>query len=167
MTVSEVIEEFIRRNPQLALEPDAFESFLHVDRIRAWVGADGSRRERLRREFSRVWADMHPVVVSKGQALEPPRARPAPPPPAPRAAPRKLHLLCAACSRMDVWSVEGRVECRHCGRAYDDLLDLVPVKPVGPFAYLFGEGAAGWLTAAGVAAGLAGLYLALRWLRWG
>lgn len=180
--MSEVIEDFIRRNPDLP-EADAFESFLRMERISTWVGGDASRRERLRKEFSRVWTVMHPVVVAKSApTLEPPRARPGgtgpagpstpPAPPRPSArvpteSPRRLHLLCGTCSRMEVFQTGEQIECRHCGHVYEDLLDLIPVRPVGPFAFLFGEGTVGWLTAAGIGGALIGLYLALRWLRWG
>jgi hypothetical protein len=183
--VSEVIEDYIRRNPSDS-EDHAFDGFLKMDRIATWVGNDDGRRERLRREFTRVWSAMHPVVLPKmgPAALEPPKpretrstdARPRAPEPKPahrptaletKEPPRKLHLLCATCSKMDVWRSDGQFLCRNCGRSYDDLLDLIPVRPVGPFAFMFGDGATGWLTAGGITVGLAALYYLLRSLRWG
>lgn len=106
---------------------------------------------------------------------------PAPAPPAPRVqvrpaqapAPaqprasiggRRLQLLCPACARIDVWLDAGAITCRACGTAYDDMLALVPVKPVGPFEYLFGEGTKGALTAVGVGLLLLGVYGVLKWL---
>lgn len=205
--MSEVIEDYIRKNPA-GSEAEGFDGFLRMERISSWVGNDEGRKERLRREFTRVWAAMHPVVVAKlgPGALDAPQQRDSRAPPSPepfgresatrdRAASRPnapqmsrpdtgkvghrptpseaqdlarhLNLLCATCSRLDVWRVGGDIVCRNCGRKYDDLLDLVPVTPVGPFAYAFGEGLTGWLTAGGIAAGLAALYILLRSLRWG
>ena len=221
MSVSEVIEDYIRRNPGVG-EDAAFQGFLQQERIKAWVGSDETRRERLRREFRRVWGVMHapPPATAPSQpqppspspasaaaqprqaalvrevkpeppAARPPEARPAPPapappsparapPPSPSSAPasaerpasarlqtgppRRLQVLCATCARMDVWLQGGDIACRQCGRAYDDMLQLVPVKAVGPFAYLFGEGAGGWLTAGSMAAALLAIYALLRWL---
>lgn len=58
MSVSEVIENYIRRHPGVP-EKEAFEGFLLEDRIKTWVGGDDGRRERLRKEFGRVWGGMH------------------------------------------------------------------------------------------------------------
>lgn len=60
--MSEVIENYIRRHPGLS-EKEAFEGFLKEDRIRAWVGADESRKERLRSEFGRTWGSMHETLA--------------------------------------------------------------------------------------------------------
>lgn len=183
--MSEVIEEYIRRNGGMR-ETEAFEGFLQQDRIKAWVGADDARKERLRREFSRVWTSLHPPSTPSrpGTSARPERdatvqvemrraipARPveAPPTPAPvvqkvRIPPRRLTLLCPNCSRMDVWVDDNVIGCRSCHRAYEDMLTLVPVKPLPPFAFVFGEGWKGWATAGGVAVGIAALYLLLRGL---
>lgn len=201
--MSEVIEDYIRRNATLT-EADAFQGFLQQDRIRTWVGADEGRKERLRREFTRVWAEMHHLTSARAGPAGPATGAstaatavhapsPAPPvhapaahaPPAPivREEPRpaklrvdaptapavhsggrRLQLLCSACGRMDVWNTNGNVHCRACGRAYHDLLELIPVQPVGPFEFLFGEGAQGWLTATGIVLLLLLLYGVLRWV---
>ena len=42
--MSEVIEEYIRRNSGMQ-ESVAFEAFLQQDRIKAWVGTDESRKD--------------------------------------------------------------------------------------------------------------------------
>lgn len=181
--MSEVIEEYIRRNPSLSQDA-AFEGFLKIERIRLWVGTDETRRERLRREFTRVWTTMHSdnspsqqganaqqAALVRPQASQPAPARPAapadapaPPPRLKTGAPRRLNVLCPSCSHLDVWLQGGDIGCRACGRDYDDMLQLIPVKPVGPFAFMFGEGIEGGLKAAGVAVGLLALYLGLRWL---
>lgn len=231
--MSEVIEEFIRTHSNLQ-EREAFETFLRQDRIKTWVGQDPARRDRLQREFSRVWGDLragaappqasvaavarpaphpHPPPPAPQQPREshaplprpreaPPQNAPAPrehapreppsprePAPAPRAptrvevrqppaaqarhAPsgsraasgtRRLNLLCPACGRLDVWLQDGAISCHGCGRAYDDMLALVPVKPVGPFEYVFGEGVVGYLKAAGVGTLLLLVYGVLKWL---
>lgn len=212
--MSEVIEDFIRRHPG-ASEGEAFEDFLGQPRIRAWVGDDASRRDRLHREFTRVWSTMRggaaastaspaaarvvqqppPVrepVAREPAVREPVRepvareptarepaarepAREAPRPHAPQqarapvrtnaaAAGRKLQLMCPSCARIDVWLEGGTISCRTCGTVYDDMLALVPVKPVGPFEYLFGEGTKGALTAVGVGLLLLGVYGVLKWL---
>lgn len=178
--MSEVIEDFIRRHPGLP-EGESFEAFLREPRIRAWVGDDATRRDRLHREFSRVWGHLQPATTGPTATVT--TARPAPPQPmvrevpreapAPRAVPvdvpahpqaRRLHLLCPTCARLDVWLQAGVITCHHCGTSYDDMLALVPVKPVGPFAYVFGEGAKGILTAGGVALLLLAVYGVLKWL---
>jgi hypothetical protein len=173
--VSEVIEEFIRRNPG-SREPEAFERFLQEPRIRQWVGDDAGRRERLQREFSRVWENLHAGASSGGAssalATAPrPAAREVHDAPRPmkvevrpEATARHLHLLCPACARLDVWLQGGVLSCRSCGATYDDMLALVPVKPVGPFEYLFGEGIQGVLTAAAVGLFLLAVYGVLKWL---
>ena len=56
--MSEVIENYIRRHPGLS-EKDAFEGFLQEERIKSWVGADESRKDRLRKEFGRTWGSLH------------------------------------------------------------------------------------------------------------
>lgn len=177
--MSEVIEAYIRRHPG-ASEPEAFEGFLREDRIQAWVGADPSRRERLRREFARVWSTLNNPEGAPG------KSGPAGPQSAvlqPRAVrvevqtsekainvhaagphARKLELLCPQCTRYDVWLAEGTIACRGCGREYHDMLSLVPVKPVGPLEFMFGEGLAGYATAGGIAAGLVLLYVVFRYL---
>ena len=179
--MSEVIEEYIRRNSGMQ-ESVAFEAFLQQDRIKAWVGTDESRKERLRREFSRVWQTLHPPMTAARPAVE--RQRPAQEPvkievvrpPAPAAPvqpqhtqverstapPKKLQVLCPTCGKLDVYNVDGKVECRHCRHGYDDMLDLIPVQPVGPFAFLFGTGWRGVATATGIAIGLTVIYLVLR-----
>lgn len=181
--MSEVIEQYIRTHPGMR-ESDAFEGFLQQDRIRAWVGTDESRRERLRREFSRVWSVLQPENAPSlgpghpgaGQIQAPPQrapppARPEPKVPmrvdvqaAPAAPPRRLQLLCSTCGKLTVWSENGLIACRNCGRRYVDLLELVPVKPVGPFAYVFGEGVEGWLTAGGVVLILLLAYGVMKWV---
>lgn len=155
--MSEVIETYIRRHPAMP-ESEAFEGFLRDERISRWVGADEARRERLRAEFARVWGQVRPSATAA-----PARPAPALPPPSQLAPPRRLQVMCPACERLDVWSDAGVVECRACGAVYDDLLRLVPVRPVGPFAFLFGEGWTGVATAGGVALLLLGLYGVLRW----
>lgn len=188
--LSEVIEEFIRRHPGMA-ERDAFEAFLREPRIASWVGADASRRERLQREFDRVWSRLQdepaaPAAPSAPAAPPAPAApaqakRPAPivhheAPEPPRSArvdvrthrahgaARRLNLLCPACTRVDVWLADGAITCRSCQTTYEDMLALVPVKPVGPFAYVFGEGVKGYLTAGGVALLLLVVYGVLKWV---
>lgn len=140
------------------------------------MGDDAGRRERLQREFSRVWETLH-AASSGGPASaalaprpvvqEAPPAREAPRPlkveVRPDASARKLSLLCPACARVDVWLQAGVLSCRSCGTAYDDMLALVPVKPVGPFEYLFGEGLKGILTAAGIGLLLLAVYGVLKW----
>lgn len=80
------------------------------------------------------------------------------------AAARKLTLMCPACREVEVWTRGGAIECRSCGREYDNMLELVPVHPVGPFAFLFGEGAVGLLTAAGLVLLLLLTYGVFRWV---
>lgn len=179
--MSEVIEDYIRRNTGMS-EDAAFEGFLQQDRIRAWVGVDQSRRDRLRREFSRVWESLHPPSTTSRQGTlvreakqpiqvevrreAPPQAQAPEPRPQPRlntGAARHLQVMCPVCRRLDVWLADGVIACRHCGRSYDDMLHLIPVKPVGPFEYVFGGGWKGVAKAAGVAAGLVLVYIALRW----
>lgn len=179
--MSEVIEDYIRRNSGMR-EDEAFDTFLQQDRIKAWVGSDEGRKERLRREFTRVWQTLHPPMTAARPAAEKPRApqeavqvevRRPPPPPAPvqpqhveRAAvpapPKKLHVLCPTCGKHDVYNVGGVIACRTCSHKYDNMLDLVPVRPVGPFTFLFGEGWKGLATAGGIALALVALYLLLR-----
>lgn len=183
--MSEVIEDYIRRNTGMK-ESDAFDGFLGQERIRAWVGDDDSRKERLRREFSRVWASLHPPSTTSRQGSTQRDARPTPtlvsvpvqrapapaPPveaPKPDAPPRlqpakKMQVLCPTCGKLDVYNVDGKVECRHCRHSYEDMLELIPVQPVGPFTFLFGQGASGWLTATGVVVSLVLLYGVFRWL---
>lgn len=180
--MSEVIEEYIRRSSGMN-EEAAFEGFLQQDRIKAWVGTDTSRRERLHREFTRVWASLHPPSTPSRQGSlhkEKPAQVAAVPitvrreeapavvevPPQPKlqtGPPRRLQVLCPVCSHMEVWLQGGDIACRHCGREFADMLTLIPVKAVGPFTYMFGEGIEGVLKAAGVVAGLALLYVVLRW----
>ena len=187
MSVSEVIETYIRAHPGVT-ENDAFEGFARQERIAAWLGSDATRRERLRREFARVWSQMEASASAGPQRMAPPQRRedaprltqappPAPPKPLPAmpeaepmqvpvrpsASARKLNLLCPSCESLDVWSEAGRVRCHQCGRGYDNMLELVPVQSVGPFAFLFGEGATGWLTAGGIVLLLAILYGVLKW----
>lgn len=175
--MSEVIEEYIRRHPGLR-EADAFEGFLKQDRIKAWVGADESRKERLRAEFGRVWQTLQgaaggtrgPVTMRETDLeMEERRkqmeaAKRVPVQVASDEPSRKLQLMCPACNRTEVWKQGHVIACRNCGRVYEDMLDLVPVKPVGPFAFVFGEGVQGWLTAGGIALLLLALYGVLRWL---
>lgn len=181
--MSEVIEHYIRDHPGVS-ENDAFEGFARQERIAAWLGSDPTRRERLRREFARVWSMMEAKATSGGQRMAPLQPRPVEPAPKPAQAPvpppratepmevprrvpvaggRKLSLLCPTCERLDVWADGGRVSCHHCGADYHDMLELVPVKVVGPFAFLFGEGAAGWLTAGGLVLLILLLYGVLKW----
>lgn len=174
--MSEVIENFIRRNPDLS-EKDAFDGFLNEDRIKTWVGADDSRKERLRKEFGRVWGSLHVQgqVASSGARSGPSgpsglqqtrtvrveitpeamtgRAGPAGP------AARKLSVLCANCKHVDVWMQGDSIQCHRCGRHYEDMLSLVRVTPVGPYEFLFGEGWSGAAVGVGIAAGLIALYL--------
>jgi len=184
--VSEVIESYIRRNPGLS-EKDAFEGFLREERIRAWVGADESRKERLRKEFGRVWGSMHGdgqlarasrAGPSGPASLEQPRtvrvniqaepeqaAKQVPPSLAPPSADaRKLSVMCTVCGRIDVWMQADHIGCRSCGRAYEDMLQLIRVTPVGPFAFLFGEGWVGYATAGGIVGAFTLLYFLLRGL---
>lgn len=188
--MSEVIESFIRRHPGLS-EEAAFEGLLQEERIRAWVGADPTRKERLRREFGRVWATMRgdappppPAAAPAGSTaragpagpaaatvqpartlrveVAPEALAPAPPPAAEQPGARKLAVMCASCGEVDVWMRGDGIACRACGRVYDDMLQLIRVTPVGPFAFLFGEGWTGYATAAGLAGGLALLYFLFR-----
>ncbi|GEM_PF-4521151 len=174
--MSEVIEDFIRAHPG-ATENEAFEGFAAQERIRAWLGSDANRRERLRREFARVWTQMEakstgtPTAMAQPRPIAVPVAIPEAPAPAPapvrvsaipREAPpmRHLKVLCARCERAEVWAEGSRIRCRRCGHEYDNMLDLVPVKPVGLFTFLFGEGKAGLVAAGGILLLLALLYLA-------
>lgn len=84
-----------------------------------------------------------------------------PAPPTGHAA-RKLQVMCTSCGRVDVWMQSDVIGCRSCGHVYDDMLQLIRVTPVGPFEFLFGEGWAGYATAAGLAGGFALLYFLLR-----
>jgi hypothetical protein len=156
--VPDYIEDFIRQRGASS-EAAAFEAFLAEPRIAAWVSGDAARVARLRAEFAAGWARVHPLRAPAPLPAAPPPAAPVPAAPA-RA---HLHLLCPHCRRMQVYQDGARVECRHCGRVYEDLLDLIPVRPLGPLAYVFGEGARGWLTAAGVLLLLLLLYGVLRW----
>jgi hypothetical protein len=177
LNVSEVIREFIRTHETLS-EPDAFARFLEEERIRTWVGSDPERREKIRREFARQWAEMHEAAPGAGQAQraptvvqvarEPAQAKPQAPPPVanvqrPEGASRKLTLMCPACREVEVWTRGSLIECRGCGRHYDNMLDLVPVHPVGPFTYLFGEGVVGFATAVGLVLMLIAIYGVFRW----
>ena len=176
--MSEVIESYIRRHPGLS-EKEAFEGFLKEDRIKAWVGSDDSRKERLRAEFGRVWGSMN--VEGKmasssarsgpsGPTLQSPRTlrvevQPqqqtvAEQPSGPGA--RKLQVMCTSCGEVNVWMQGDTIGCRSCGHTYDDMLQLIRVTPVGPFEFLFGEGWVGYATAGGLAAAFVGLYFLLR-----
>lgn len=182
--MSEVIENYIRRHAEVP-EAEAFEGFLRDERIRRWVGEDEGRRDRLRREFSKVYASLGQGASAPqvAQQVPPPHGRSGPAGPtaaatAPRplrvevhapahAAPegfaRQLQLLCRDCAKYDVWLQGGTIQCRRCGREYDDMLSLIPVKPIGPFAFVFGEGWVGYVTAGGLAAGLGFLYYLVRY----
>lgn len=175
--MSEVIETYIRRHPG-ASESEAFDGFLREERIKQWVGADEGRRERLRREFSRVWSTLNnPEGAPAKSGPAGPQSAVLQPRPvrvevhAPEKAlhvhaagphARKLDLLCPACTRYDVWLAEGTIACRGCGAVYDDMLALVPVKPVGPLEFVFGEGWVGYARAAGLAVALTLLYMFVR-----
>lgn len=141
------------------------------------MGNDAARRDRLQREFARVWAATRaPAVPAPVPAAPAPRETPrplrvevgrkgaSPVVSSVSQAPRRLQLLCPACERLDVWLADGVISCHHCGREYDDMLALVPVKPVGPFEYVFGEGPMGLLKAAGVALLLLAVYGVLKWV---
>ena len=178
--MSEVIENYIRKHPDQS-EKDAFEGFLNEERIKSWVGNDDSRKERLRKEFGRVWGSMHVQgsVTQSGARAGPsgpaqmqqpktvrvdvtPEAEHAPG--RPGAAARKLGVLCANCKHTDVWMQGDVIQCHRCGRYYDDMLSLIRVTPVGPGEFLFGEGWKGAATGVGIVAGLVGLYYLLRWI---
>lgn len=182
--MSEVIEEYIRRNTGMR-EEEAFQSFLQQDRIKAWVGTDEGRKDRLRREFTRVWQTLHPPMTtgrpaaerSRPQPVEPvavevrrptPAAAPAPAAPAPPVAhagpAKKLQVLCPTCGKLDVILQGGVISCRTCSHRYENMLELIPVKPVGPFSFLFGEGWKGAAVAVGIVAALLALYGVLRWV---
>ncbi|HUR69951.1 MAG TPA: hypothetical protein VM370_11955 [Candidatus Thermoplasmatota archaeon] len=176
--MSEVIENYIRRHPGLS-EKDAFDGFLQEERIRSWVGSDDSRKERLRVEFGRTWGSMHvQASLEKGSA----RAGPSGPSQMQQArtvrvevtpeavgdahvasgpGARKLSVLCTGCKHMDVWMQGETISCHRCGRAYDDMLQLIRVTPVGPGEFLFGEGWRGVATGVGIVGGLAALYVLL------
>lgn len=174
--MSEVIEGYIRRHPDLP-QAEAFAGFLQEERIRAWVGNDDARRERLQREFARVWESVH---VTEPTVVPTARSGPSGPSPAPQGrtlrvevtpvheAPsstgggRQLQVLCTNCRRMTVWMDGGLIHCRSCGHAFDDMLHLIRVTPVGPFAFLFGEGWKGAALAGGIGVGLVAMYLLLR-----
>lgn len=79
----------------------------------------------------------------------------------PTAGTRKLAVMCTTCGRVDVWMHGDIIGCRACGHVYDDMLQLVRVTPVGPFAFLFGEGWVGYATATGIAGGFVLLYFLL------
>ena len=174
--LSEVIETYIRRHPGLS-EKDAFDGFLKEERIKAWVGSDESRKERLRSEFGRVWGSLN----VEGKMANSARSGPSGPtqmqsprtvridvqaekkpvaPPEPGA--RKLQVMCTSCGHIDVWMQDDIIGCRSCGHVYEDMLHLIRVTPVGPFEFLFGEGWAGYATAAGLVGGFALLYFLLR-----
>lgn len=180
--LSEVIENYIRRHPGLS-EKEAFEGFLKEDRIKAWVGTDESRRERLRAEFGRVWGSMN--VEGKMSSSSSARSGPSGPMmqgprtvrvevQQPQEIPtnvvpahggpgmRKLHVMCTSCGRVNVWMQDDIIACRSCGHTYDDMLQLIRVTPVGPFEFLFGGGWAGYATAAGIGGGFVLLYFLLR-----
>lgn len=180
--MSEVIEEYIRRNSGMR-EDEAFNAFLQQDRIKAWVGSDEGRKERLHREFTRVWQTLHPPMTAARPAAEKPRgpandtvqveirraSAPAAPvqpqhveAPRPTGPAKKLHVLCPTCGKHDVFNQGGVIVCRTCTHRYDNMLDLIPVQPVGPFTFLFGEGWKGIATAVAIGAALVLLYVALR-----
>lgn len=180
--MSEVIRDFIKEHPQLG-ESDCFEEFLQQERIRAWVGTDPQRREKIRGEFHRIWVvekdpGANTVQVQRTTVPTPPsevrvhkdtaamasgQGPAARPTLGSQVAPRKLNLLCASCDGTDVWAKGHLIECRRCGRIYDNMLDLVPVQPVGPFTYMFGEGAGGVATAVGLVLFLLVIYYLFRW----
>jgi ribosomal protein S27E len=169
--VSDVIEDYIRRHPSPSLD-EAFRGFLGEARIHAWVGTDAARRDRLYREFTRVWgATMSPrgaysTLGSNGRSvlLSPTIAtvrRDAAPPPTQEG--RQLRVLCPACASFAVYSVGTTVSCTACGAVHEDMLALIPVTPVGPFAFVFGSGWKGAVRAVLVGAALVALYGVLRW----
>lgn len=170
--MSEVIREFIRAHEELS-EGDAFERFLREDRIRAWVGSDPERREKIRREFSRQWGSMRESPSGSGAAAQTATRAPTvvqvrrDTPPAnvqrPEGPARRLTLMCPACNELEVWTRGGLIECRGCGRHYENMLELVPVQPVGPFTYVFGEGWVGFATAVGLVLLLLAIYGVFRW----
>lgn len=181
--MSEVIRDFIKDHEKLG-EAKAFEQFLEQERIRAWVGDDPQRREKIRREFARIWATQEGEGQNVVQVQKPetPEAPPKPesdshvpihrgkskavverPVPSTETGYRHLNLLCTNCDGLDVWNKGHVIECRGCGRVYDNMLELVPVQPVGPFTYLFGEGTGGVATAVGLVLLLLVIYGVFRW----
>lgn len=170
--MSEVIEEYIRRHPGL-LESEAFDEFVGQDRIRQWLGADASRHARLRVEFGRIWQQIQTTASGgRGPAVATEMAQRQTKAPnqrlqvqvTPDQPWQRLNLLCSTCARFDVWRSGDVIACRGCGRSFDDMLELVPVKAVGPFAFAFGEGIGGVAVAVGIALLLVVLYGVLRWV---
>lgn len=165
--MSEVIEDYIRRHPGL-LESEAFDEFVRQDRIRQWLSADASRHERLRVEFGRVWENLQSAAGGTRGAVSmretdqlKQRLQVQVTPQAP---PVRLSLLCSVCNRIDIWRAGDVISCHNCGRVFDDMLELVPVKAVGPFAFAFGEGIGGVAVAVGLLLLLILLYGVLRWV---
>lgn len=173
--MSEVIEEYIRRHPGLR-EGEAFDTFVEQEKIRSWIGQHADRRERLRSEFGRVWqhlqgaaggtrgpVSMRETDVEIAERAKQQRAKRLQVEMTPDAPAARLPLMCPTCRRLDVWRAGDAVACRNCGRTFDDMLDLVPVHPVGPFEFVFGSGARGVAVAAGILVLLITLYGVLRW----
>jgi hypothetical protein len=151
--LSRLIVDFIATHGALP-EEDAFERFVAQEPIASWVKGDSHRRERVEREFRFAWRQQRPSS---------PRTVEVRTPAADAGPPRQLSLLCPACMKLDVWSRGDLVECYSCGRVYDDLLALVPIRRIGPFAFVFGTGWRGVATAAGLTLLLVAVYGAFRW----
>lgn len=152
----ETLREFVVRNRSLPKD-QALAQVLEMPKVRAWVATDAARRDRLTREFERLWAE-----VATEPATQTPRApprtahmgpahlrgdetmlgEPARPPKVVRS--RREKFICSACGSYDIYSESDgnavRVRCRQCKTEFPDLLALVPVVEVGPVELFFGRG---------------------------
>lgn len=181
---SSFIETFIAAK-RGATKEDAFREFVALPRISEWAGADPSRVARLKDEFDRAWARMRASEADAAAEADaaPLAAKPAaaparPAPAAPKApaesAPRKprvgkpvASVMCTSCGSMNLHAhLAGDavlIKCASCDTVYRDLLELIPVKEVGPFEFVFGEGWKGVVTFVALLALVVAVGVALRW----
>lgn len=177
----ETLREFVLRNRGLP-KAQALDQVFEMPKVRAWVGSDTARRERLTREFERLWAE---VAVGESPARLAPRPQPhmgpahqhadervvreaARPPKVVRS--RREKFICSACGSYDIFSESDghavHVRCRQCKTEFPDLLALVPVVEVGPFELFFGHGREAAVKIGAITLVWAAVILLMRLLVW-
>lgn len=178
---SSFIETFIAAKRGVTKE-EAFREFVALPRISEWAGADASRVTRLKDEFDRAWARMRAseadAAAEAGSGSSAPQAATAPAAPAarapteaasrrPRAGKPVASVMCTSCGSMNLHAhLAGDavlIKCASCDTVYRDLLELIPVKEVGPFEFVFGEGWKGVATFVALLVLVVAVGVALRW----
>lgn len=178
----ETLREFVVRNRALPKD-EALALVLDMPKVRAWAGTDGARRDRLVREFERLWAEVAAPAETERPQRATPRAQPhmgpahahadervvreaTRPPKVVRS--RREKFICASCGSYDIYSESDghdvHVRCRQCKAEYPDLLQLVPVVEVGPFELFFGRGREAAVKVGAIALVWAALILIMRLL---